>query len=294
MVFMVIYQRQKEKNMSLNDYTINDLYLKISSWFVGHKYFFRKWWVIVILTFDLLMIVYIIINSIIFGLEMPKYNKIMTGMSSSFISQTYRQNSQPQNLIILTTKSISIGTNRYDLVAKIKNPNDDWGIKSFNYKFVVDSEETNEVNNYILPAEEKYIIAQNFTYTDSTALKDIELEISDIEWQRLIDRTMADGLDFVVEDKKLTTSTVSSLQNATVLTAKVINRSFYDFWKVDVPIVLLSSGEPIAVSSYTLRSFTSYQFKDISVSWLKALPLNSEIEINPTINIFQASNLMSR
>lgn len=279
--------------MPLNDYKIGDLYLKAGSWFVGHKYFFRKWWVIVILSADLLMIFYIFINGFIFAFERPKYNKMMADMVAGFISQTYRQQAKPAGLETLITKAISLGSGNYDLVAKIKNPNEDWGIKTLNYKFTVKDAETKPAESYLLPGEEKYLISQNFSLPDSSALKDLKLEISDFNWERLTDKKVLADLDFSVEEKKLT-NTISNSGNATLLTAKVINRSLYDFWKVEVPIVLLSSGEPIAVSNYILRTLTSYESENISVSWLKSLPLSAQIEINPSANIFQASNFMVR
>jgi len=274
------------------NYSMNDLYLRLSYWFVSHKKSLRKWWVMTLLIIDVILIVYILINGLIISIQSSSYDNMVKEMSLDFIDNNYRQEAKPGALTIIKKKAIKVGSSKYDYVAEIKNNNLDWGANSFNYKFI-DSEgkETEESSSFINPDQKKYIALENVNY-DGDDVSKLDLEITNIDWKRITNKSLLEELNFEVSNEKISKSQTSE-GVASIVTADISNQSFYGFWQVNVPVVILHSDEPIAYDIYRLRNLKSFEDQSISVSWLKNLPLSAEIIIEPHINIFDESNFIS-
>lgn len=273
------------------NYSMNDFYLKLSYWFVSHKKSLRKWWVMTLLIIDVIFIVYILVNGLIMAIQGPGYDKMIKEMSHNFVDSNYRQQAKPENLIVLKKKAIKVGDSKYDYLAEIENNNTDWGGYSFNYKFIDNEDkETEESSSFINPGK-KYIVLKNVIYKGDDVSK-LDLEINDVNWKRITNKLLLEEINFEVSNEKISKSQTSE-GVASVVTADISNQSFYGFWQVDVPVVIYFSDEPIAYDNYRLRNLGSFESQGISVSWLKNLPLSSEIRIEPHINIFDKSNFIS-
>lgn len=92
---------------------------------------------------------------------------------------------QLEKIKLSLLKSLSSGESNYDLVAKINNPNPNYGAKQFFYSFQIFdasdkliSEQKGE--SYILPRQTKYLILSNVVITE----KDFKLKltISGVDW----------------------------------------------------------------------------------------------------------------
>jgi hypothetical protein len=281
--------------MAFPNYNLNDLYLKAASWFVGHKDFFKKWWVIAIVSADLLMIVYIAISFLLYAFEIPRYNAMIKEMGNNFINEKYRQDSRPQPLQIEYVKALPTGLGRYDLVARVKNTNKNWGIKTLNFTFRIEGRETPVNTGYIWPDQEKYLVLLNYSSSANQSLQNVEFVGQELEWQKLGDLSLPQKISFTVSDAKLSQGEVTgSASQASLVSAKVKNSSLYSFWKAGVVVVVSLDDEPLAVNYYTLREFQSSAESEITVSWLKNISLNATVDIFPEVNIFDGENFMSK
>ncbi|MFA5070642.1 MAG: hypothetical protein WC528_05180 [Patescibacteria group bacterium] len=281
------------KKMADTNYNLNDLYLKIAAWLVGHKYFFKKWWVIVMLSLDLIMIIYIAFSFIVFALASPRENQMVSQMSREFINPVFLTQNKPKDLEVSLTKALPTGSNHYDLVAKIKNPNAKWGMRTLDYTFLIDGQETVSSTGFILPGQEKYFILLNQLYQANTEPKAVEFKVARTAWQKVSDITLFNDVQFSVQEAKISLSQVTGGQASATAEAKVINDSFYDFWTVEVPIVVEVNGIPLAASKYILRQFKSLETKEVSASWQKNIPLSASLVIRPEANLFETGNFMS-
>lgn len=84
---------------------------------------------------------------------------------------------------------IPVSTGKYDLGALIFNPNANWGVKTFDYKFIVYGplDKKTEIigASFILPAEEKWIILPNQNINFNVLKVDFEIgEISAVNWAK--------------------------------------------------------------------------------------------------------------
>lgn len=280
--------------MSIANYNLNDLYLKAAAWFVGHKDFFKKWWVIMIISLDLLMLVYVAVSFLLYAFETPRYNQMISQLGNNFINQVYQQENQPKDLTVEYAKVLVNQPGRYDLVAKVKNPNRQWGVKNLFYAFKIKGEETKQNLGYLGPNEEKYFLLLNYNTKEDISLEAVEFVSQAIEWQKLGDESLLQRIAFAVSEEKLSQGELTNTAvQSTLVTAKIKNNSLYDFWKVGVNVVVLVDSEPLAVNYYILREFKSSTEKEIIVSWLKKFPLTATLEIKPEVNIFDADNFMT-
>ena len=75
---------------------------------------------------------------------------------------------------------------KYDIGALVFNPNAKWGAQSFNYKFNIlgplDTKQEITGTEFILPAEEKWILLPNQNINFTVLKTDFEIETSTISW----------------------------------------------------------------------------------------------------------------
>jgi len=276
---------------------LKDLYLRIIYWFVSNKKEFKKWWIIAITVVDLLVLIYVAFSIFLYSLESPKYNKIIASLSHNFISTQFKTESQPKEIIKEEAVAIPIAQDEYDLVVKIKNSNEDWGLKNFKYRFVLDEVEQAENTSFILPDQEKYLFQQGVSYSrsDKKSIQKIVLKLYDLEWQRISDKTVINNLSFEASDIKLTSSVLTNTNqpgSASHMTAKVRNKSIYGFWEVGVPVTLIFNNKVVGINYTVLRQLESFEERPIDFSWFYGIPENSEVLIQPEVNIFDSQNFM--
>jgi len=145
-----------------------------------------------------------------------------------------------KDLEVIFFQAIPTQENYVDLVARIRNPNSDFGAESFSYVFnLYDSEDkliiSRKGSSYILPRETRYFIEQKIkTEADNPR---IEFKINNVKWQEVVEyqepELLIKNLDFIQSE------------DLSQLSAVLENRSSYDFSKIDVWAVLFDSQSNI-------------------------------------------------
>ncbi len=179
---------------------------------------------------------------------------------------------------------------RYDIFAKIKNSNSDYGVSSFKYQFNIYNSKgeiikIEEGKNYILPREGKYIIKNNVEFLEPPSR--ISFFLKEINWQKLKDFT---PLSLTIYDRVLTEE-----EGNTQLTGTLENQTNYDFNKVEINAVLFDSLEnPILVGTHEIRTFLASQKRFFQIIWPRILTNISSIEIKVSTNIFLQENYLKK
>lgn len=186
---------------------------------------------------------------------------------------------------ILWVKALRTSDQNYDLVAQIENPNQNYGLRSFGYKFSLYDLNNQLIaeksgSSFILPRGERYLL--EFKIPASGSLAKVVLDIDkDIRWERIKDYLPPEVNVF---DKKY-----EVLKNGTVFSqasANIKNSSRFDYKNVGVSVVVFGSdGEPMAVNSTSLDLLGSGQERYVSVPWFfeilgSAVNLDIESEVN--------------
>jgi len=191
----------------------------------------------------------------------------------------------------------------YDFVARIKNPNKHYGTKDLNYTIKLLDETGNLLGikkdiTYVLPDETKYIIV---TFLKSE-VKPVQAEIEfpgnlESEWRRLRlfekPRILIRNVHYYQLENEPGFSEVSGV---------AVNKSFYDFDKVGLNVVLYNKEqEPIATARTQIRTLLAHSEKiaDIEryfeLTWYYPFEGDVEqIDVEAETNVFDLENFMRK
>jgi len=198
-----------------------------------------------------------------------------------------------EDLIVSWTKIIPTFQKSYDLVARIKNSNSDYGANFIDYNFKIYNNQNSLIGEksgktFILPGETKYII-KPFSSSEN-ALRTI-LEFSQIEWQKLK----------IYEEPKITINqkTYQKLSGDPYYgeaSGIVVNKSLYDFDKILINVVLFDEEENIlGAGSVELLTILSGEERYFNILWPYPIPGKiSFVDMQVETNVFDSKNFMKR
>jgi len=179
--------------------------------------------------------------------------------------------------------------NRFDVMAKISNPNDRYGVAKFNYEFkLVDqdgavlSTETGE--SFILPKESKYVIDLNL-YSAINPYA-VEFSMSDLVWEELLE----------YEEPKLNiySKDYSEESDRNTVFGLLRNESYFDFNSLEVDIVLRGKdGKPVALGRTEMRTIKSQEQRDFKFIWPYKFGNEVEsVEVRAEADVFDSNNFI--
>jgi len=193
---------------------------------------------------------------------------------------------------ILETAFALGGNNTYDVVAKISNPNDTTGAKTFDYVFILKDSTGSTIAkregvNFILPADTKYVAELGLTTDNNAVPASANIEISVAEWEKLSD---VGKPQIGVYSKKFGPIANSDGNEAE---GTIRNESSYDLSKVDIVIVLRDEkGHIIGVNTTQRNSVRAREDQLFKVTWPYSLGGNvQKMEVDPQVNVFNWQSL---
>lgn len=191
----------------------------------------------------------------------------------------------------------------YDFVARVKNPNKHHGTKNLNYTIKLLDEKDNLLGikkgaTYILPDETKYIIAAFLKSEAKPARAEIEFpQKSELKWQRL--RTFEKPRILI---RNVRYRQLKNEPGFSEVSGVAVNKSFYDFDKVGINVVLYNKEQRVIAAARTqIRTLLAHSEKiaDVEryfeVTWYN--PFDGEVErvdIEAETNIFDLENFMRK
>lgn len=200
-----------------------------------------------------------------------------------------------KNPDVIWTKAVVSGDKLYDLVARVKNVNSNYGTSFLKYNFIIKGAGGQAIgqrggNTFILPNSTKYIIENNFE--SSSTISHVDLEIDQVQaadWQKLKDYQ---ALDLLVENKNF--NVTSEPYNAKA-TGVVKNNTSFGFDMVYVNVVLFGTGQDnvLGVSRTELETVNPSETRYFSVKWFR--PIQGEvksIDMQAETNLFSDENYM--
>ena len=198
-----------------------------------------------------------------------------------------------EDLKIISVEAVLSGQNFYDLTAKIKNSNSDYGANLIKYDFKIYDERNSLISKkngetFILPGETKYIID---SFISPKKASRTVFSFSDIEWQRL---KIYKEPEIIISQK--TYQNLAGEPYYGKVSGVVINKSVYDFDKILVNVVLLDKDKNIlGAGSVELLTMFSGQERYFNVHWPHPIRgAVSSVEIQAETNVFDSENFMKR
>jgi hypothetical protein len=202
-----------------------------------------------------------------------------------------------QDLEVKEVAFVPGGGNRYDVLAKIHNPNDEAGASSFAYSFVLKDVSgkiiaTRSGTDYVLPQESKYIIGLNLD-VDTLSAASVNLEIRDVTWERFSGYQEKPQVNVYQKSYAQISSGGAGFGEAKGL---VSNESTYDFRSLVVKVILRdASGKPLAVNSTEMRTVGAHEQRDFRLIWPNAFPGTVErVDMEVDADVYHSDNFIKQ
>jgi len=265
--------------------------LNFGLWFVESKIFFQKFFL------GLLFLIAIFSNFygwghflfyFVSGINEDK-NMIYQMLKTKSITKEYTRSREPYDIdysFIKATKSTQ--SDKYDLFAKIKNPNQDHYV-NFKYCFYSGEIEISCESGFVLPEEEKFLLSLNKDF--NSKISSIKFLLKDVSFTRLNKHVYPDWeeykknhLDFIIENIKFEPSKLSEEEKIEVLNFDIRNNTAFNFWEVSINIVFYNGNSIIGVDQHIIDNFMSASTKNISKNYVDYFNYVNNVDIYLNIN----------
>ncbi len=201
---------------------------------------------------------------------------------------------EKEDIQLTFSKVIPTLPNRYNVALEIYNPNKSYGVGELKY-FVEFLDRNQSVINvyeglsYILPQSSKTIVLNAIEMNEKPQI--VKIDFDEISWIKLSETEAVPRVS--VKDKffkEVTDGTSFGLVNGVA-----VNRSNFDFDRVDVSILLLDSNKNIIdVTTTEIRTLLSGEEREFKANWFYPVTLPDSVEIKADTNVFNSENFMKR
>lgn len=200
-------------------------------------------------------------------------------------------NNQAADLMIQEISVVPGGSDTYDVVARIYNPNNTLGAKKFNYTFALKDSFGNtvgsfEASDFILPVDTKYVTGLGLKAENGAVVSTAEMKISNPDWTVLGD---VEKPQLGVYSKKYDKAAMGEGSEAEGV---LRNESNYDLNKVSIVVILKDGdGKIIGVNKTEKDVVRVKEQRDFKINWPYALPGNvQKMEVDAESNVLDPDN----
>lgn len=265
--------------------------LKFAQWYLANKKRLKL----------LLLIAVILLNVIVWGIagyQLYKYFSLKEAHEQNLRELTteqidylkLREHFQPKNLILENPILLKLfsAEPKYDFIIKIKNPNKEWFIKEIEYYFSWENGQTQTQKSFILPEEEKHILALGQEVGGK--LTKVEFILANVDWQRINpnDQLLQIPSQLIFENIELSYA-ISEKEMIALpqVSFSIKNESIYSFWQVNLSVILYQNLKIVGINTIPVKNWQSNEQRQIELIWPK-IPSYSHIQIVPDINLFDS------
>lgn len=264
---------------------LSDFQLKLSYFLVSNKLLLRKLFIVLMVLLNCLFWGFVIYGLALWGLDYQRLSQQTNELlfTSNTILPGIEAN-KPQNLSVSDIQSFSNGSERFDLMSEVRNPNASW-LATFDYAFI-DNASTTVYSGFALPGQRKILLALG--KPDSSA----KLQLTNIKWTKITDfPTIANNRErFVVENNIFIPAPKATDPSRVKFT--ISNQSPYSYWEAGLVVILYSGSSAVAVNYLTIPQFVSGSTRNVEMNWVSPLPSIDNMEIIPEINYLDPNNIM--
>jgi len=199
-----------------------------------------------------------------------------------------------QNVEVREAAFVYGGPGRYDVLAKISNPNHAYGAENFSYTFTLKDASGSVLasrsgTGFILPAEEKYILEVNLE--TSQIPEKVEFSASGYSW---VEFSAYEEPNINVYSKEY--RIISGGAGFGEAYGLVRNESHFDFKQINVNVILRdASGVAIAINKTNMQTVLSQEQRDFKLVWTSSFPGEVvTVETDVEANIFNNENFIEK
>lgn len=169
-----------------------------------------------------------------------------------------------------------------DLAARIANPNDRF-MATFDYCFS-STADVSCGSSFILPAEDKYILALGQSLPDGAS--GISFRLTAVSWRRVDLRQIPDWEAYRAERLNIAAADVEfRAGDLNSLSFKLTNDSPFSYYEVPLNILIYSGAELVGVNRFIANDLRADESRTVRLSWSGRLINPSWVQIVPDLNI---------
>ncbi len=269
-------------------FDLNTTWLKITYFTLTHKDDLRKWYIIVLLAVAVFTVVFVFTNLVLYLVGMPLSNRLVQGMAADTVDYSaIRQRNTPVTVQVQQTYAIPSGTNRFDVVAPVTNPNTDW-FATVTYAVSVNGATGESQDMTLNPSSELYLTALGVGGEGSVS---VQLAVEHIAWRRLDHHNPPPVAQFDIADPAYSTLTG---EGATVyqVRADITNNSYVSFYEVPFIILLYNGDQIVGVNYAYISPFNFGETKTITAKWNTVGGTVTSARVVPALNLLDRSNII--
>lgn len=177
----------------------------------------------------------------------------------------------------------------YDVFVRLVNSDPEWGVSMLEYEIGLKGAGGNIVGSrkgstYILPNSRKALAEINIPANAVPTSIDLKLEPQKVQRLR----------DFGTIELGLRGIRYFQQNNRGRAEGTLINNSPFAFNQIDVVVVLFNRDQEIVgLNKTVIGSVLSSQQRDFTVSWPEYLGSDTQVVVEPTVNVFESSNFLN-
>lgn len=272
--------------------TGNDFWLRFNYWVLSNSSLLKKWWVIVLLGVTVFLVVFALMNMMIYIISNPREQRIILAMAeSSSLYENQRETITPTALVSDTPVVIEGPGAEDDIIVRVENPNPQWMAGSFSYVFTVDGEDVGEGTGFLLPKYETYVGVFGQKLPDSPdRARTVTVDVTDVQWQRFPEQMQNVEDVFSISNTSYRVSPGST--RIGTVTADIINNTLIGYWSTRFTVVLFAGSSPVGVNTVFLDTFERDSTRTMSIQWSPAPARVDSIRIIPELNLLDKANII--
>lgn len=198
---------------------------------------------------------------------------------------------QPQELTVGTVSVIPRDDTHVDVVTELTNPNADWAAHTVTVHFTINGVAQTPLHLFVNQGEHRPVIQVNLTTTNPVTATAAAV-IDATEWARASAASLP-AAAFNIANTQISPSTITvegQTRTSVTVTADVTNNSVYNFYHVDVPIVLSSGDRIVGVGQVGIDRWPTLTTRPVSLTLSYPVVQTTNARIVPQVSRFDVSN----
>ncbi|MFA6427959.1 MAG: hypothetical protein WCW02_00240 [Candidatus Buchananbacteria bacterium] len=262
--------------------------INLSFWYLNHRAGLKKILVYFLIGLDSCILVALAILLVVLAISERNYLEQMSLLRYNLVNyQAYHVAHQPKVLQWGAVQVLGGKNSKYDLVAEVYNPNEEWEAY-VTYQFLSGGNLLTKKTAFVLPQERKSIFSLGEKITNAP---EVSFQMIKVEWHRRAQAKVwqDERLRFTITDLTVNRENYGSDLVLTGVKFKVTNNSIFNFWQVGFIVKYGTGGSLSAINYVATQELASGQTKEIQTSWLGSLPAGLAAEVTAEVDIFDES-----
>jgi len=278
--------------------------LNLGLWYVEHRQFFKKIIIACLIVISAVSWSYTLYGLAYYVVRGMDEDELLVSqlLQTNIVSHDYLVQVGAKELRYFPVNVLMSANGKYDLAVRVQNINERW-YAEFDYYFLAGNKIVGRTHSFILPMEEKYLMAlsQEFGRRDAgvspSKPNNVQLVIENLGWSRINRHKIPDWQDYknsrlniIVEDAKFTPAGKSKLSekvNLNQVDFKAINKTAYNYWQVDFQIALIRGMDIVGINKISLNEFMSGEDRPVQIRWPGKINRVGKVEVAPELNIMR-------